>query len=236
MNASELYGVRPPSAAPKHFHMRNIVEILKKITLILLLILPALIIQLTSKSPVVIKLTNFIQAYLLSYLLVLLFVKAISIVYPPLPGIAFTIASIPIIGWPLAYLVDIMGSTLGVIIAFFLGKSYGYSILLLIVGETIADKISKIKLKSKNQIESAIFLRFAATGMLSDALAWGASLIGFKFLPFTIGYLISHVISTLPVFYLVAISTSFNSWLIMLLAVAALTWFVIIKFKDRYFE
>lgn len=215
--------------------MGKTIEIVKKVAFVLLLILPALVIQLAAQTVIVINLVHFIQAYLIVYIFILLTVKALSIVYPPLPGVAFTITSIPLIGWQLAYVIDIAGSTLGASIAFFLGNKYGYSILQRVIGKTIADKIGKIKLKQRNQIEAAIFLRFAAGGMLSDGLAWGASLIGFKYPPFIVGYLISHVITTLPIFYLVAASISFNSWIIIT-AVGVFAWFIIFKFKGRYFE
>lgn len=215
--------------------MGKTTEIAKKVAFVLLLILPAFVIQLAAQTVIVTNLVHFIQTYLAVYVFILLIVKAVSIVYPPLPGVAFTIASIPLIGWELAYVVDIAGSTLGASMAFYLGNKYGYSILQRVIGRTITDKIGKIKLKQRNQIEAAIFLRFAAGGMLSDGLAWGAGLIGFRYLPFVTGYLISHVITTLPIFYFVAASVSFNSWIIIT-TVGIFAWFIIFKFKGRYFD
>ena len=201
---------------------------------VLLLILPAILIQFASHTSVVLNLSNFIQNYLILYLLVLLLVKLSSIVYPPLPGIAFTIASIPLVGWPLAYLIDLTGSTLGSSIAFILGKKYGQSILSRVVGQGITEKIMNTKLKQGTQVEASIVLSFASVG-LSDGLAWGGSLIGFKFWPFALGRIMSHLLTTLPIFFLIAVSTSFNSWLIVAFA-TVLAWLMIFKFKGRYFE
>lgn len=178
---------------------------------------------------------NFVQNYFWFYIFFLFAAKTVSIVYPPLPGVVLTLASVPLIGWEAAYLVDITGSVFGAIISYQLGQKYGKSILKTILGEKLSGKILQIKLKQKNQVESAIVLRIAAGGALSDGLAWGASLIGFRLLPFIIGYSVSHVITTLPIFYFVGVSIAFHSWVIVGTA-AVIAWFLVYKFKGRYFE
>ena len=213
----------------------KIIQLLPKIVFFLLLVLPPFALQFASQTTEIQRLTSVIHAYLPIYIIVLLFTKVLSIVYPPLPGVVFTLASVPLIGWKTAYVVDICGSIIGATISFYLGKKYGYAILIRVLGKGLADKIATTKLKQKNQVEAAIFLRFAAGGMLSDGLAWGASVLGFGYLPFTIGYAISHVVTTLPVFYFIAASISFDSWVIVAIA-AVLAWLVIYKFKGRYFE
>lgn len=215
--------------------MQKIIKIISKLVLILLLIIPALAIQIASKSDIVIGLTSLVQEYLLWYLLALLSLKSLSIVYPPLPGMVFTVTSIPLIGWQLAYLIDILGSALGTTIAFFLGQKYGYTILKKVIGKEIANKVVSTKLKQNNQVEAAFFLRFAAGGILSDGLAWGASLIGFKYASFIVGYIASHLMTTLPIFYFIATSISFNSWIIVSLS-TIIAWLIIYKFKGKYFE
>jgi len=182
--------------------------------------------------------TNLIHLadnYLPIYLLILLCLKALGVIFPPIPGAIFTLVSIPVIGWKLAYLIDLLGSTIGVCVAFYLGKKFGYTLLYRFVGTKITNKISKIKLKQNNQIESAIFLRFATGGLLSDGLAWGGGLIGFSFVPLLIGFTVAHLVLTLPIFYLVAFSISLNSGYIIAIT-AILAWLVILKFKGRYFE
>ena len=215
--------------------MQKFLSVAPKLGLIIILILPAVVIQIYSKSSIVTDITSFVHVYLPVYIAVLFLLKALSIVYPPLPGVVLTLGSIPFIGWELAYLTDISGSMVGATISFYLGSKYGYTILNRLFGKTIADKIASIKLKQKNQIEAALFLRFASGGMLSDALAWGASLIGFKYVPFIVGYGISHVITTAPVFYFIAASISFDSWMIVAGA-AIIAWLIIYKLKGRYFE
>lgn len=208
---------------------------MSRIFFFLLLFLPTFVLQFASQTKEVQSFIAFVHSHFLVYLASLFIGKTISIIYPPLPGAIFTLASVPLIGWKAAYVIDVLGSFVGVSASFYLGKKYGYAILNRVVGTTITNKISSIKLKPRNQVEAAIFLRFAVGGLLSDGLAWGASLIGFRYLTFIIGHLISHVIITLPIFYLISTSISLNSWSIIGLA-TIVAWLVIYKYKGRYFE
>lgn len=215
--------------------MQKIISIFSKVLLIIVLLLPAVIFQLAATTDLVANIILVIQNYFWLYFTSLVFLKALSMIYPPLPGVALTLVSIPLIGWEKAYITDVTGSTIGATVSYFLGKKYGYSLITILIGARVVEKIKQIKLKKQNQVEAAIFFRFATGGVLSDGLAWGASLIGFRFIPFIIGYVVSHVITTIPVFYFISASISFNSW-VMFLAVAVFAWFFILKYKGRYFE
>ncbi|MCG2692225.1 VTT domain-containing protein [Microgenomates group bacterium] len=179
--------------------------------------------------------TNFQINQSWEFILLLIITKALSIVYPPLPGIILTIAMIPILGWYKAYLVELLGSLLGVTAAYWLGYKYGIKIIRWIAGEKLLNKIQSIKLKPGNQIEAAFVLRTASGGMLSDALAWGASLIGLHYWPYLLGHLVNHLLVTLPIFLLLGFSIKLHSWLIAV-PIMVLSWFLIWKFKGRYFE
>ena len=209
--------------------------VIDRAAFILILILPALLIQLGAQTAVVGQLASLVQKNLFVYLVSLFLIKIVSIIYPPLPGVAFTIASIPFIGWQIAYIIDIVGSIAGATAAYHLGKRYGFPILVRVAGRVIADRVVRIKLKQRNQFEAAIFLRLASGGLLSDGMAWGASLIGFRYPTFIAGYTVSHIITTMPIFYFVSASISFNSWVVVALA-AISAWIVIYKLKGRYFE
>lgn len=162
-------------------------------------------------------------------------VKAASIVYPPLPGIILTLAMIPVLGWRMAYAVDLVGSLLGVTVAYWLGYKYGEKIICWVAGEKLLVKIKAVKLKPGNQFEAAFVLRTASGGTLSDVLAWGASLIGLKYWPYFFGHLANHLLVTLPIFLLLGFSIKLQSWLIAV-SVMILAWWLIWKFKGRYFE
>jgi uncharacterized membrane protein YdjX (TVP38/TMEM64 family) len=208
---------------------------LKIVVVILLLVAVPLVFTKVLQLPFFIQLMETVKEYLIPFVCLLLVLKTVSIVYPPLPGGVITMGAIPFIGWELAYAVDIIGSTTGALTAYFLGKRYGKRILQWVLGEGLTNKITSLKVKEKNQIEAAFVLRVASGGMLSDGLAWGASLIGLRAVPFTIGYVSSHVITTLPIFYLVSVSTKFDSW-ILIAPIVGLAWLAMYKLKGKYFE
>ncbi|MCA9392049.1 hypothetical protein KC614_02485 [candidate division WWE3 bacterium] len=215
--------------------MKYVKPVLSKGLLVVVFIVPLIAIRLASGTDFVINLSATIQQHRLIYLVALFCTKTISIIYPPLPGIVATVASIPFVGWEAAYVTDILGSLTGASITFYLGKRYGLSILNHVLGEKITSKVKTIQLKDQNQIEAAIFLRFAAGGLLSDALSWGASLIGFSYISLIAGYIIFHLITILPVFIILSTSISVQTGIIgaVMFFVA---WLVIIKFNGRYFE
>lgn len=171
----------------------------------------------------------------LETLVFIVLAKAASIVYPPLPGIILTVALTPILGWQKAYAVELAGSLLGVTAAYWLGYKYGEKLIRWIAGEVLLKKIKAVKLKPGNQVEAAFVLRTASGGVLSDALAWGASLIGLRYWPYLLGHLVNHVVATLPLFFLIGLSIQLHTWL-MAIPVMIFGWFIIWKFKGRYFE
>lgn len=215
--------------------MSKLYSLLTKLVLLTLFLLPMVLLQLWAKTESVHQLIEVIHRYLPLFLIALMLTKAASIVYPPLPGVVFSLTAIPLVGWELAYLIDMLGSLLGATASYFFGQKYGLSILRRVLGSALTTRITNVKLKPINQIEAAVMLRLAAGGLLSDGLAWGASLIGFRFSSFIVGYAISHVLTTLPVFYALSASLSLHSWALFL-AVALVSWLIIFKFKGRYFE
>lgn len=214
--------------------MKTTKSLLYKIFLILILLIPAIALQFAGGEDLMIKIINHVQQNLVLYLFSLFFIKMIGIVYPPLPGAILTLSAVPFVGWKLAYMVDFLGSVTGVFISFYLGKRYGFSFLEKLVGKNTVEKIRKIKVKKNNQIESAFMLRVAFSAF-SDGLAWGAGLIGFKASSFITGYALSHLVISLPIFYLVGFSTTAHS-IILFFIIILISWFVLYKFKGRYFE
>lgn len=202
---------------------------------ILLLLIPAYLFQIVARIDSIERLIFLIQSNLLLYLVGLFLLKMASIIYPPLPGVVVTLASVPIIGWETAYMIDILGSAFGSTIAYFLGKKYGFSLIETIMGTGMKNQITKIRIKKTNQIEASIMLRFATAGLLSDGLSWGASLIGFSYRSFIVGYVISHILATFPIFLAIGFAVSLQSWLI-LLVVAVFAIGAMFKWKGRYFE
>lgn len=214
---------------------RYVKRVVVTIFYLAILLVPAIFLQYFSDSELFHAIELYVENYWWLYTVSIISVKAISIVYPPLPGVAASISAIPFIGWQQAYILDLIGSIFGASISYFLGKKYGISLLRKVVGEGITQKLVDLKLKDRNQLEAVIVLRIAAGGMLSDGLAWGASVVGFSYRSYITGHTISHILTTVPVFYLIAVSSSVRSWIGLAFA-AVVAWGLIFVFKGRYFE
>lgn len=216
--------------------MVKLLRIIGKVLFILALIyLFPVLFYLYRDNPSVITLVSTLRANQSAFLLAIFLGKAVSIVYPPIPGNIITLAAIPVVGWAYAYTVDIAGSMLGATISYFLGRKYGTPILRWAVGEKLTNRITAIKTKTKHQTIAAFILRTGTGGILSDGLAWGASLIGFRYRPFITGHVLSHLVTTLPIFYLLGVSLSINSALIII-PTAISAWILIYIFKGKFFE
>lgn len=214
--------------------IQTCIEIFKRALYLLIIFAPLIILQFVLSPEDLSALQENVQNYFLLYVITVFLLKTLSIVYPPLPGVTFTLTSVPIIGWQYSYLIDLAGSTTGAIIAYLLGKKYGKPILKSLFGEKIFSMIDKVRLREGKQLEAAIVLRLASSG-LSDALAWIASTVGFRLSPFIIGFVIAHILTTPIFFYLVEKSINYNSGFIIGI-IAVSTWVFIYRFKGRYFE
>jgi len=199
----------------------------------LVLLLPLLIVYLLNLNNLT-PLLSFLKENQVFIIPLTLIIKIAGMIYPPINGSVLTIAMIPVLGWKLAYLLDFLGSTVGIYITYILGNKYGDRIIIKLAGQNTLDKIKKIRLKNQNQIETAIILRLAPLG-LSDVIAWGASTIGFRIKAFIVGSVIAHVVGNLPFFFLISQSINIKSWLFFtpLFGIAV---FFIWKNKAKYFD
>lgn len=171
--------------------------------------------------------------YLLLYLLILIFFKAFAIVWPPLPGSLFTLGSVAVIGWKLAFVGQVIGGLLGASIAYFLGRKYGLWLLEKFFDQTIIDKVQNIKIYNHKEFEAIFFLRIF-TGPISEAISYGAGLIKIKFKNFLIATICAFVFE-IPIFYLAqSILNGKNFWVTGTLVLVFGTAFY--KLKGRYFE
>lgn len=168
------------------------------------------------------------------FILVLLILKILAIVYPPLPGGILTLGSIPIIGWVDAYLVDLIGSVVGSCIAYYLGKKYGFDFLVKLFDEKTIDKFKHIKVKQYREIESVFVLRILG-GMVVELVAYGSGLLKIGFLNFFIGSVLSHMVVGIPTYYLAKnIFSTQNLFASLVISIATL--YLLWRVKGRYFE
>jgi len=169
------------------------------------------------------------------YFFVLTFVKFAAVVYPPLPGSVFTIGSIPVLGWQFAYLADFTGSFLGAIVSFLLAKKYGERIIRPFVTTNVLNKIKKTKIRENKEIEAVIAMRILGGTTIIEAINYGAGLLNISIKSFAIGFIVSHPLTGIPVFYFANNIFSGNNTSISII-VAILSLAAIYKLKGRYFE
>lgn len=178
---------------------------------------------------------NWTQHHIVLYGLLLISLKITGVVYPPIPGGIFTLASIPILGWQTAYAVDFVGSITGGIICYFLGKKYGYRLLEKVFDQEVIHKIERLKVKKEKELEAIIVWRLLAGGTIVEAIYYGAGLLNISFTNFFLGTTISHLIVGIPSFYLGgAILSSQNIVINVILLATAFA--VLYKIRGRYFE
>lgn len=173
------------------------------------------------------------NTYLLLSLLVA--IKVIGIIWPPIPGGFLSLGSIPFIGWEKAYLSDLIGNILGSIITYHIGRKYGYSILNKLFDENMVKKIKKIKIKKSKSFEMVFLYRVLGTSVLLEVITYGAGILRLPFWPFLTASVIAHVIYNLPAYYLINVAIFGLNPLLILVSIIALV-VLIYKTKGRYFE
>jgi len=177
----------------------------------------------------------WIQSNIILYVVSLFFVKILGIVWPPISGGVFTLASIPFLGWKLAFITDFCGSTVGGLIAYYLGSKYGFPFLNKLLGDDIVNKIKKVKIKKGREIEAVFVYRFLFGSVILEAIYYGAGVLNINFGRFVIGAVLSHIVIGVPIFFLASsIFSGANMVLTISLSIIALV--IILKTKGRYFE
>ncbi|OGZ58391.1 MAG: hypothetical protein A3B96_00215 [Candidatus Spechtbacteria bacterium RIFCSPHIGHO2_02_FULL_43_15b] len=167
------------------------------------------------------------------YFCILVLIKFIGIVWPPIPGGILTLGSIPVIGWFNAYLADIIGGISGACAAYFLGKRYGYAILRKLFDEPVINRISSIKISKKKEIE-AIFILRLFTGSISEAVSYGCGLMKISFRNFAIGTFAASVF-LIPIFYIAEDLLS-GKRILLHISTIIIVGFIFYKLRGRYFE
>lgn len=169
-----------------------------------------------------------------TYFTVLVSLKAIGLVWPPLPGGVLTIGSIPVLGWLNAYLADLLGSIFGASAAYFIARRWGYQFIKKIFDEATIERIKKIKIKKHREIEAIFFLRIFG-GTIVEAVCYGAGLLNIKYLNFAIGTIASHVVLGVPFYYFTNNIFEGKNFIFNLIIVAIFIPWALVA-KKRYLE
>lgn len=202
---------------------------------VIIFILTLVLFYLFFKSPYFQIVDIWIKKNIVLYVVSLFVYKSVGVLFPPIPGGLVTLASIPFLGWFGAYLVDLFGSTLGGIVAYYLGRKYGHPLLKKVLGEEMARKIEKIKIKKEREIEGVFIYKIALGSTVLEAVYYGAGFLKIGFKNFLIGSVLSHVAVGIPSFYLAEnILNGQNVILTVALTLAGIIF--IFSTKGRYIE
>lgn len=168
------------------------------------------------------------------FVLILLFIKIVGIVWPPLPAAVFTLGSIPVIGWQSAFAVDFAGGIIGSCIAFWLSRKYGPNVIKTLFGESGLQQVQRFKFKPENELEAITLMRFFS-GAIAELISYGSGLTNIKFRNFLLGTIFSYMLITLPMFY--AVSFVFEAENLLLAVIPIGVGIVLIySIRHRYFH
>lgn len=188
-----------------------------------------------TKSPHFPLLNVWVQNNYTFYLTGLYLVKVIGIVWPPLSGGIFTVASIPFLGWKLAFIIDLLGSATGSVITYYLGFKYGYKFLKKVLGNKFVEKIKSLKIKKGKEIIAVFMYKIIFGNVIVEVIYYGAGVLKINFKKFLIGSLSAHVLTGIPSFYFANNIFSGQDVLVTLVLIVLGIIFVV-KTKGRYFE
>ena len=181
-----------------------------------------------------VELQTWAQANFVRFFLILIFVKALGIVWPPLPGVVITLGAIPIVGWIPALIADVLGWYLGSSIAFFLARRFGIKAILFFFGEAGVIRVKKFKVNPKRELEALIIMKCLG-GSIGEFINYAAGLTTVKFRNFFLANFIASIVIAIPLFYTFnhALKSSNNLFLALIPLSIAILFFYI--FRDRYF-
>jgi uncharacterized membrane protein YdjX (TVP38/TMEM64 family) len=202
---------------------------------IILIVLAWSVLYILVRSPYYNFVFLWAQDNKVKFFLFLSLFKFISIAIPPLVGGVVTLGAVPLIGWELAFLTDLIGSTLGGSLNYYLGKKYGYKIIHLFIGPNALSKIKRIKIKKGREIEGIVVTKVLLGATLLELIHYVAGMLKIDFAKYLIGITVSHLIIGIPMFYLFSnIMQGTNTLVTVVSIIVAVPLFI--KLRGRYFE
>lgn len=103
--------------------------------------------------------TNFNENMALGIVL-LVALKAIGIILPPLSTGVLFFLFVPAIGWFNVFVIDYIGEVIGSVIAFWIAKRYGEKAVKRLAGKHAYNKIVSYKVPEEKQFEFLFLMRF----------------------------------------------------------------------------
>ncbi|MEK7571528.1 MAG: VTT domain-containing protein [Patescibacteria group bacterium] len=145
------------------------------------------------------EITTFSLEHPLLAPLIIIVLRMIAIIIPPIPGGVVSFALIPILGWFWSYIYAMIGITLGAIIAFFIARKFREPVVSKFVPlqqlHTWEGKLSK-----RTEFLAFLGIRMT-TGPIMDFISYVAGLSKISFGKFLLATLIAEIPSA-PVYFL----------------------------------
>lgn len=187
------------------------------------------------KSPYAVSFGEYANKNFYLFATILIFIKFVGIVYPPISGGYFTLAAIPLIGWERALACDLIGSTLGGSVDYYIGRKYGIRIVKRFFGDSIAEKVGLIKIKKGKEIEGLIVSRILTGATIVEAIHYAAGLFRINFWKYSFAMITSHLIVGVPIYWIFGgvLGTTLTLYMIPVLLLAL---FGLYKMRGRYLE
>jgi len=181
------------------------------------------------------QIDSFAQLHRYWLIIILILVKILGLVWPPLPGGIFNLAIIPFLGWETAYIIDLIGTIIGAGICYAVAYRWGYTILEKILDEDTIHTISEVKVKNHRQAEFSFVATVVSRFLMTEISYYAAGILKLDFYKFMFGAIASHLLIGIPSYYLTNMMFETKSLYLGLVA-----WIIIIPIwlnqKDRYFE
>ena len=159
-------------------------------------------------------------------------IKAVGIVWPPIPGGILTFGSIPVIGWKAAYLSDFLGSMIGSSIAFWIARRWGLRFMRKILDEETLLKVRRVKIAPKHEFEALFLLRLFG-GTVVEIVCYAAGILGVSYRNFIFASIISHMVIGIPFYYLGGGLFGEQTWISAFLFICLVA--LLYKLRKRYF-
>jgi len=153
------------------------------------------------KSPSFLIFQQFVQANFAFFAVFLLFIKIIGIVWPPIPGGVVTLGAVTVLGWQWAFFIDLVGNTIGSLIAYYIARKYGVKVLVRLFGERMADRVSKIKLNRKHEFEATFLFCLAVGLVMIEVSSYAVGLLKVHPVRFLIANVLAHIVRNFPIFF-----------------------------------
>lgn len=127
---------------------------------------------------------DMLEGYKTEAILIYVLLQILQIVVSILPGQVFQLAAGYLFGFPLAFLLSIIGATLGTTLTYYISKLLGHDFVHMFFGEEkTAEYVSRLNSKKAYTV---IFLLYFIPGLPKDIVSYAAGISEMKYKPLII--------------------------------------------------